>query len=310
MADHDREFSVLAAAMRRRSDLASGSRNRRGVDPDQAAAKALAQEARFGLFLVSDSNARLPPDALEEVVAHFQDPAVACVTHPVSGSGHRSFGALLDNLHLAASVGAAQLAAKALAGQDLVVGKSMALRRSALDRLGGFGRYVDVLAEDYVIGQDLRRRGFALRVARTPVWNVAVTRSVRSFFERYLRWGVIHRTAVSAPVSFSQGLLNPLPVLGLACACSPSPTTAGLFAAGALLKTALDLSSARALGCQVPLALALPAVLVKDALLFVTWAHGLFARSVVWRGQRLRVGRRSQLLRPTRPLPPAHAEAS
>jgi hypothetical protein len=38
-ADHHREFFLLAA-LRRRSDLASGSRNRRGVDLDQAAVKA------------------------------------------------------------------------------------------------------------------------------------------------------------------------------------------------------------------------------------------------------------------------------
>jgi len=158
-----------------------------GLNPKVNQLVTLAQDARFGLLLVSDSNTRLPAHALAEVVAHFEDLRVACVTHPVSGAGHRSFGAVLDNLHLAAGVGAAQLAVKTLVGQDLVVGKSMALRRSALDRLGGFVRYADVLAEDYVIGQDLRRAGFELRVARTPVMNVATRRSVGAFFERYLR---------------------------------------------------------------------------------------------------------------------------
>jgi hypothetical protein len=38
-ADSYREFSVLAAAPRRRSDLASGSPNRRWLDLNQAAAK-------------------------------------------------------------------------------------------------------------------------------------------------------------------------------------------------------------------------------------------------------------------------------
>ncbi|KFE67048.1 hypothetical protein [Hyalangium minutum] len=34
---------------------------------------------------------------------------------------------------------------------------------------------------------------------------------------------------------------------------------------------------------------ALPAVLFKDALLFMAWCHGLFSRTVDWRGTRLRV---------------------
>ena len=39
-----------------------------------------------------------------------------------------------------------------------------------------------------------------------------------------------------------------------------------------------------------------PAVLLKDLLLFVTWAYGLFARSVDWRGTRLRVRAGSRLV--------------
>jgi ceramide glucosyltransferase len=281
-----------------------------GLNPKVNQLVTLAAEAKHELLLVSDSNARLPSEALHEVAALFEDAAVACVTHPVSGRGHVSFGALLDNLHLASGVGAAQLGAKALVGKDLVVGKSMALRRDALEALGGFSAYADVLAEDYVIGQDLRRLGLQVRVARTPVWNVAVHRSVRSFFERYLRWGVIHRTAVTLPISLGQGLVNPLPLLLVATLLEPTRVTFGVLALGTLVKTALDVSAARALCCDPIGWRALPAVVVKDALLFVTWFHGLWSRTVVWRGNRLRVGSRSRLLRPTGGLRPVHAEAA
>lgn len=281
-----------------------------GLNPKVNQLVTLAAEARHELLLVSDSNARLPNGALFEVAAYFEDPRVGCVTHPVSGQGHVSFGALLDNLHLVSSVGAAQLGVKTLTGKDLVVGKSMALRRSALVALGGFTAYADVLAEDYVIGQDLRRLGLEVRVARTPVWNVAVHRPVRSFFERYLRWGVIHRTAVTLPTSLAQGLVNPVPFLMMAAAAQPGLRTFAALVLGTVLKTALDVSSARALRCDPAGWRALPAVVVKDSIIFVTWFLGLWSRTVNWRGNRLRVGARSRLLRPAPELRPAHAEAS
>ncbi len=279
-----------------------------GLNPKVNQLVTLAAEARHELLLVSDSNARLPPAALDEVAALFEDPRVACVTHPVSGRGHVSFGALLDNLHLVSSVGAAQVATKALVGKDLVVGKSMALRRAALSRLGGFTAYADVLAEDFVIGQDLRRLGLEVRVARTPVWNVAVHRPVKSFFARYLRWGVIHRTAVTLPTSLAQGLVNPLPFLFFATLASPTPATLAALVVGVLIKTLLDVSCARALCCEAPGWRALPAVVVKDTLIFITWLHGLGSRSVTWRGKRLRVGPRSRLIRTSPALQPARVE--
>jgi ceramide glucosyltransferase len=281
-----------------------------GLNPKVNQLVTLEAEARHELLLVSDSNVRLSPGALLEVAALFEDRNVACVTHPVSGLGHRSFGALLDNLHLVSAIGAAQLGAKTLANKDLVVGKSMALRRSSLKRLGGFTAYADVLAEDYVIGQDLGRLGLEVRVARSPVWNVAVHRSVRSFFERYLRWGVIHRTAVSLPASLAQALVNPLPLVMLAALLEPNRLTFAALALATLSKTALDVSSARALRCGPVGWRALFAVPVKDTLIFVTWFHGLWSRTVVWRGHRLRVGARSRLQPLLRPLRPARSEAS
>jgi ceramide glucosyltransferase len=250
------------------------------------------------LRLDSDSNTRPPAGYLSELAALFDEPEVGCVSSAITGGGHRSFGALLDNLHLASSVGAGQLAAKQLADRDLVVGKSMALRKEVLAALGGFAAYANVLAEDYVIGTDVTGKlGLRVAIARRPVVNVAVHRSVGSFFRRYLRWGVIHRTAVRLPTSLCQGLLNPWPLTLLAFLAAPSRVSAGLCLGCLGLKALIDLSAAARLGCPLSLA-ALPAVPVKDLLLFVAWANGLVSRTVDWRGSRLRVGDGSRLLPP------------
>ncbi|MEW5742615.1 MAG: glycosyltransferase [Myxococcota bacterium] len=275
-----------------------------GLNPKVNQLVTLARQARHDVLLVSDSNARLGPGALSELAAAFEDPQVVCASNPVSGAGHESFGALLDNLHLASGIGAGQLAAKQVAGKDLVVGKSMALKRDALEALGGFAAYVDVLAEDYVIGQDVTRKlGKRVAILRSPVLNVAVHRTVSSFFQRYVRWSVIHRTAITLPTYLSQALLNPWPLLVLAALGEPSAVTAGLAGIGLALKAAVDLSAARALRCG-PLGLrAVAAVALKDLLLFIAWCNGLVSRSVRWRGNKLRVTYGSRLVRPTAGVP-------
>jgi ceramide glucosyltransferase len=277
-----------------------------GLNPKVNQLATLERAARYDLLLISDSNTRPPTGYLSELAALFEDGRVACVSSAVSGTGHESFGALLDNLHLASSIGPGQLASKLLADRDLVVGKSMALRRNVLDKLGGFAAYANVLAEDYVIGRDVvRTLGKRVAIAKRPVLNVATHRSVRSFAQRYLRWGVIHRTAVSLPTSLAQALLNPWPLALLAVALGPSRVTAVACVAVFCLKAALDLSAARRLGCGRLGLEAVAAVAVKDVVLFVAWANGLVSRTVEWRGTRLRVEQGSRLVAEPVQLPPA-----
>lgn len=273
-----------------------------GFNPKVNQLVTLEKEAAYGLLLISDSNARpASPRYLTELVAHFEDPRVACVANPVSGLGHQSIGAMLDNLHLSAFLGAGQIASKVTAGKDLVIGKSMAIRREALAELGGFAAYADCLAEDHVIGLDISRTlGRKVAFAQTIVHNVAVHRSVQSFFDRYRRWAIIQRTAVSLPMHIVQALMNPVPLAVLGFMMTPSLSALAGIAVVFAARLALDLSTARRLQCGPFDWRVVPAMVVKDALLFAAWAEAIFGREVVWRGTKLRVTHGSRLV-PIRP---------
>ncbi|WP_164001292.1 ceramide glucosyltransferase [Pyxidicoccus caerfyrddinensis] len=295
----DAAFAVARAAVARwpgvmRLELQEGEP---GLNPKVNQLITLADRARHDVLVISDSNTRVAPGYLEELAAAFADPRVGCVTHPVAGLGEKSFGSLLDNLYLASSAAAGMIAAKRLADQDIVVGKSMALRREDVDALGGFFSVKDVLAEDYVIGQWVTRKlGKRVVVARTPVFNVSLRKSVKAFFQRYLRWSVIHRTAVSPTTYLAQSLLNPAPLAVLGALLSPSPTAGMVAMAVVLGKVAVDLATCRALRAEALPWDAVPGVLLKDALLFAAWWHGVFFRTVDWRGTKLRVGPGTRLV--------------
>jgi ceramide glucosyltransferase len=283
-----------------------------GLNPKVNQLVTLARVAKYDLLAVSDSNVRVGPGYLREICALFEDSRVACVTHPVVGSGERSLGSLMDNLHLSSSAGAGQVAAKRAAGRDLVVGKSMVLRRQDLDALGGFDAFKDHLAEDYVLGQAVTRKlGKRVVVARGPVHNVARGRSVMDFFRRYSRWSVIHRTAIGSSTYFAQALLNPSPLAWMAVMTCPTQRMFVLAMLVTSTKAFIDVLCASLLrGARfgVRAVLATP---LKDLLLFVTWVNGLYARTVSWRGNQLRVMAGSLLVapetansptKPTRPL--------
>jgi ceramide glucosyltransferase len=288
----DTAYPVACAARRRWPDcvrlvLQTGEA---GFNPKVNQLVCLSRAARYDLLVVSDSNIRVPTGYLLDIAGHMGRPGVGCVTHPVAGNGHKSLGALLDNLHLGGTIAPGMVSAQRVLKKDLVVGKSMALWRHDLELLGGFASVANVLAEDHVLGNRLvAELGAGVAVSSLPVWNIAVEKSVGSFFQRYLRWSVTHRTAMTFPAYLAESLLNPIPLAVIGFALRPSPGAAATLAACAVLKPALDSVAFSRLRQELFSWRAFGAGWVKDGLLFASWVHGLFAHTVLWRGNRLRV---------------------
>jgi ceramide glucosyltransferase len=261
-----------------------------GLNPKVNQLITLARAARHPLLVVSDSNVRVEPGYLSEIAALLEDPSVGLVTHAIVGVGERRLGSLFDHLHLAGSVAPGVVAAQALAGQDIVVGKSMAFRSEDLAALGGFEAAKDVLAEDFVLGRMVSRvLGKRVMLARRPIQNVSVSRGVGDFLARYGRWAVLNRTVTGRLVHLSQACLNPV-LLGVA-AVAAEPGTFTLAALGGLcaVKVSIDGACGRALRPGGFPLLALGLVPLKDLVYGLAWARGLVRSQVEWRGTRIRV---------------------
>lgn len=261
-----------------------------GLNPKVNQLVTLARAARHEVLVVSDSNVRVEPGYLAEIAALLEDPAVGLVSHCIVGVGERRLGSLFDALHLAGSVAPGVVGAQLLAGQDIVVGKSMAFRREDLAALGGFEAAKDVLAEDFVLGRMVSARlGKRVALGRRPIRNVSVARDVGDFLSRYGRWAVLHRTVTGRAVHLSQACLNPV-LLGVA-ALAADPGAATLAGLGALCvaKATIDGACGRALrpgGFSLGQLALVPA---KDLVFAAAWARGLVRSTVVWRGSRIRV---------------------
>ncbi len=266
---------------------------------------AASRVARGDLFLVSDSNVRVAPDAVADTVALLDDPAVGCVSNLFVGAGARDLGAVVEGLHLLTFVVPGNVLA-AWRGIPCVVGKSMALPRHVHDAIGGFAAFGDVLAEDQAIGLAVKEAGFRVLLSPVVVENVVERRTVKRALGRQVRWGKI-RFAFSKALFAGEVLMNPLPLALLAplLALAEGSPWAGPLASFASLSLLVRLLQASLLGrlCGAPLPLAaLLAVPLKDVLQLATQAVPFVSREVVWHGHRARIGRGTLLVAVERPV--------
>ena len=102
-------------------------------------------------------------------------------------------------------------------GTRFALGVSMALRRGAFAKAGGYEDLGQYYAEDFVLGQRLAEAGFGVRMANYVVRPTAMPQGLRASFRDQLRW--MKSTRRSRPAGhLGTGLTYAVPfgLLGLA----------------------------------------------------------------------------------------------
>jgi ceramide glucosyltransferase len=260
---------------------------------------AAARVAQGDILYVSDSNVRVERGDVARIVAAFEDPKVGCVSSLFTGAAARSFGSVVEGLHLLTFVLPGAVLAEA-GGVPCVVGKSMAISRRALEAIGGFAAFSDVLAEDQAIGCAVRGAGLEVVLSPVVVRNVSTRRPLHLALARQARWGKI-RYSFSKLTYAGELLLNPLPFAFLACAAAaflaPRALPPAGFLAGflLLLRLAQGFLLARATRAAHP-AWQLLLLPVKDVLQLVTQAAPYVSTEVDWQGHRARLGPGTHLM--------------
>jgi ceramide glucosyltransferase len=239
------------------------------------------RQASHDVILISDSNVRVAPDYLRRKVAELR-PGVGVVTATVAGLAPEGWGGRLEAMYLNTFY-ARGLSLAFASGNPCVIGKSMMFRRSVAARFGGIRALGDYLAEDYALGEAMRKIGLTVALAAAPIDQHIGSYSFRAFWDRHLRWGRIRKA--HAPGAF---LLEPL----------FTPAFAGLFAgiAGGVLAGTLTVAAWAA--CDLALMArfsrrldtwAPAAWLAREALSLPLWVAVASGNSVHWRGTTLQL---------------------
>lgn len=245
--------------------------------------------ARYDLIIVCDSDIRVGSHYLREVCAPFIDPAVGLVTSLYRSSHVHGAATALEAMGFSTEMVPNIMVARSLEGLSFAFGASMAVRRKALEAMGGFGALVEYLADDYQLGNKIHRAGWRLELSEYVVESIMKEETLRDVFTRQLRWCRTMR--VSRPGGYvGSGITQPFPAALLALLISGF-TLPGVSAALSLYLVrvaVVTIYSRRYLGDRL-----LPGWLwllpFRDLMAFTTWFLSFLGNRVWWRGHRYRL---------------------
>jgi ceramide glucosyltransferase len=147
------------------------------------------RNSQFPYFLISDSDVRVDKNYLMEIIKHMEDPHVGLVSNLIRGIDSRTISALLENLHLNSFVIGNVALLTTFFKIPVVVGKSMLMRKKTFEEIGGFEAVKNVLAEDYVIGKRMHKKGARVITSGHVINAVNHSRTLKQFLKRHARWG-------------------------------------------------------------------------------------------------------------------------
>ncbi|HEY6769705.1 MAG TPA: bacteriohopanetetrol glucosamine biosynthesis glycosyltransferase HpnI [Candidatus Sulfotelmatobacter sp.] len=146
-------------------------------------------EARYSYLVVNDSDVRVDPDYLRNVIGPLLDDEIGMVTCLYRGLPAWTLGSRLESLGIASDFCPGVLAAKKLeSGLRFGLGSTMAFRRSDLERIGGFESVADYLADDYELGKRISDLGLRVKLSKVVVETFLPAYDIRGFFAHQLRW--------------------------------------------------------------------------------------------------------------------------
>jgi ceramide glucosyltransferase len=265
-----------------------------GGQPDYINAKVASMElmeaeAAHEILVVSDSDVRVTPDYLRAVALPFADTRVGAMCCPYRGvAAEGGLWARLEAVGMSVEMTAGVLVARSMEGMQFVLGPTMAFRRDAIRRMGGFRVTADYCADDFVLGNETFKLGQQVVLSHHAIDHMVINSSFISSLKHQVRW--MKSTRFSRPKGhFGTALTFSLPfgLLGWAAASALGHPWWGLALLGWSVATRLALSIA--VGRIVVrdrswfgLLVLFP---VRDLMGFGFWAASYLGSRILWRGR-------------------------
>ncbi len=241
------------------------------------------------IFVVSDADVSVDRDHLSrvigELVADEKTGVVTCVYRArPSGSLASRFESLFVNTDFAPMA----ILSAAIEPLRHAFGATIAVKRGALDAIGGFRALKDRLADDFFLGRMAVERGYAVKLSSSIVTIACEESHLPEFWNHQMRWARTYRTV--RPVSLATLIIHgPFWALTLVAASGFKPYALGLLAI--VLGARLAMSAivlGRVLGLPDSLR-DLWLVPIKDLIMTAVWFASLISNRVVWGGRRFEI---------------------
>jgi ceramide glucosyltransferase len=265
-----------------------------GGEPDWINAKAASMErmeaeAAYEILVISDSDVRVTPDYLRAVALPFADQQVGGMCCPYRGvAAEGGLWARLEAVGMSVEMTAGVLVARAMEGMQFVLGPTMAFRREAIRRMGGFGVTADYCADDFVLGNETFKLGQTVVLSHHAIDHMVINSNFWPSMKHQVRW--MKSTRFSRPKGhFGTALTFSLPfgLLAWGAAAWLGHPWIGLALLGWSVATRLALAVAVGRGVVRDTSWFGLLVLypLRDLMGFGFWAASYWGSRVLWRGR-------------------------
>ncbi len=256
-------------------------------------------------FVISDSDVRVSPNFLRHVIPTLLDTGIGLVTCPYRGVPAGDFWSTLEALGMSVEMPSGVMVADLLEGIRFALGPAVALRRDALDKIGGIAATADYYSDDFVLGNLIWAAGYKVIFSHHIIQHVLTPRSLTRTLGDQLRW--MKSTRFSRPLGHvGTGLTYAAPfgLLGLVAGAATGHLglAVGLFAAAFVNRVVQSAAVGWAvIGDRRSLYLSwlYP---VRDFLGFLIWLGSFSSRTFFWRGEIYRFSKGGRIIPQNRPM--------
>ncbi len=158
------------------------------ANPKENSHAAALRLAKHELIVLADGDVLAGPDYLAKVLEPLADPRVGLASFPYRFIGASSFLQRLKGLTIHAGFLPSVLVAWLLAPVRFGIGATMAVRRKALEAIGGFEAVGDFLASDFYLAHKISAAGWRVELGRHFLDIRLEPLDWRTFRRWQLRW--------------------------------------------------------------------------------------------------------------------------
>jgi len=252
----------------------------------------MAPLAAYPTLVITDSDVRVTPDYLQQVVRPMLDASVGMVTCLYRGVSTGGFWSRLEALGMSIEMSSGVVVADLLEGMKFALGPTMVIRKDVLEGWGGFGVLRDYCADDFVMGALTAESGKTVVLSRHVIDHIVLNRTARQSLLHQLRWMKSSRFSrrlghLGTGLTFAM----PFGLLGLAAGWMSGNWSLGLGLLGTAFANRVVQALVVGWGVTRDRYSALYCWLYpfRDLLGFVLWCGSFAGSEIVWRGERYRL---------------------
>ncbi len=259
------------------------------INAKVASMELMEKAAAHDILVISDSDVRVTPDYLRAVALPFADEKVGGMCCPYRGiAAGGGLWARLEAVGMSVEMTAGVLVARMMEGMQFVLGPTMAFRRNAIQRMGGFKVTADYCADDFVLGNETHKLGQTVVLSHHAIDHIVINLSLMASLKHQVRW--MKSTRFSRPKGHFGTALSfsiPFGILGLVAGLLLGHLWWGvaLLLWAIASREALSITVGRMVVRDPSWFNMVVLYPVRDLMGFFFWAASYMGSKILWRGR-------------------------